>query len=316
MNPGISAACGAALCWAGCSLFFTAAGKRVGSVPVSLIRLAMGLAFMVVFMLVVTGRPLPAATGHAWFWLGVSGLVGFLIGDICLFESFLWVGPRVSMLIMTIAPLVAAALSWVWLGEALTARAMIGIAMVIAGVAWVIFERRVDDTGKAHRHPVGGVVLAVIGAVAQGVGLVFSKVGMEVMSDSGQAVRQLTEIGNNAFVYGVAAAMLRALIAFAGYLVLYPLLGWGGRTLKALRHGSGMAHTAAGAFIGPFLGVGFSMVAILTVSPGIAATIMQTSPIIVIPFVAIVHKDRITLKALIATLLAVAGVAVLAVFGG
>ncbi len=314
MNAGFQAACGAAVCWAGCSLFFTAAGKRVGSVPVSLIRLAMGVVFMVVFMLIVTGRPVPLATGHAWFWLGVSGLVGFLVGDICLFESFLWVGPRVSMLIMTLAPLVAAALSWVWLGDVLAVPAMVGIAMVIAGIGWVVAERRVDDAGRVHRHPVGGVLLAVVGAVAQGVGIVFAKVGMEVVVD-GEMVRQLSGIGDSAFVYGIAASMMRALVALAGYVVLYAVVfPWGRKTVKALRHGPGMAHSAAGAFIGPFLGVGMSMVAVLTISPGIASTIMQTSSILVIPFVAILHKERITLQAIIAALLAIAGVAVLALF--
>ena len=64
------------------------AGKRVGSLALNLIRLCMGFAFLTIFVTIFRCKPLPLdATFHHWFWLSISGVIGFTIGDFLLLSQ-------------------------------------------------------------------------------------------------------------------------------------------------------------------------------------------------------------------------------------
>ncbi|MFW5796326.1 MAG: EamA family transporter, partial [Alkalispirochaeta sp.] len=82
---GQVAALGTAFCWAITSVSFEAAGKRVGSLQVNLIRLVIAFAIFTAYALIVHQRLLPFHAGrHVWVWLSLSGLVGFVFGDLFL----------------------------------------------------------------------------------------------------------------------------------------------------------------------------------------------------------------------------------------
>src|SRR5204863_7173927 len=103
---GQLAALGAAACWALTALIFEAAGKRIGSLSLNLLRLAVALAAMLPTVWLTTGNPLPvAASAGSWLWLSVSGLAGFVIGDLCLIKALVEIGPRLSTLLMSLGPL-------------------------------------------------------------------------------------------------------------------------------------------------------------------------------------------------------------------
>ncbi|HSN55647.1 MAG TPA: DMT family transporter, partial [Candidatus Sulfomarinibacteraceae bacterium] len=81
-HAGELAALATACCWTVTGLAFQAAGRRVGSLPVNLIRLVMAVFLLGGFTWATRGMPLPMdAPRHAWLWLSLSGLVGFTIGD-------------------------------------------------------------------------------------------------------------------------------------------------------------------------------------------------------------------------------------------
>jgi len=299
---GDLAGIGTAVCWAACSLFFTAGGKRVGSLAVNLIRLTLGLALLTAYGLIVHGQIVPAdATRHAWLWLGLSGVMGMAICDLCLFESFLLVGPRVGMLLLTLAPPVAAVVSWVFLGEGLTGLNLVGMGMVLAGVAWVVLERKQGPDGQRHRHAIAGVLLAIAGAITQGVGAVLSKIGMVRVVD-GEPVEQCAPF---------AAAQVREIAGLAAMIVFYFIIRAWPKTVSALRDRRALGYISAGAFFGPFLGVALSMVAIRHLPVGIATTFIMTAPVFVIPLTVILHKDKVSFRAVAGAIVAVAGVGVL-----
>ena len=296
-----------AVCWAACSLLFTAGGKRVGSLAVNMIRLTLGLAMLTLYGTVVHGQIIPTdATGHAWLWLGLSGVMGMAICDLCLFESFLLVGPRVGMLLLTLSPPVAAEISWVFLSEGLTGLNLVGMGMVLAGIAWVVLERREGPDGQRHRHPVAGVLLGVVGAVTQGIGAVLSKVGM-VRQIDGEAVEQCPPF---------AAAQVREIAGLAAMVMFYFLIRAWPKTISALRDRRAMGYISAGAFFGPFLGVALSMVAIRHLPVGIATTFIMMAPVFVIPLTVILHKEKVGVRAVAGALVAVAGVGVLMLKAG
>lgn len=291
---GELAALGTAACWVATALTFEAAGRRIGSLMVNLLRMPLAFLLLTLAAWSLRGLPLPTdASGHAWFWLAVSGLVGFTFGDLCLFRAFVVLGPRLSTLVMSLAPVVAALLGWAVLGELLGPLDLLGMALTLGGVAWAVLERRRPGADPhAPRRPLAGVLLALGGAVGQGAGLVLSKLGM-------------------AGYPALPATQIRILAGTAGYLLLFTGLGWWPRVRPALRDRSAMAWTALGAFFGPFLGVTLSLVAIQHTETGVAASLMATTPVLILPVVILLKGEKVGLGGVLGALLAVAGVAVL-----
>ena len=118
---GELAALATAVCWTVSSLAFALAGGRIGSLAVNIIRLTLALVAFLIFGIFTRGEALPlSASPTAWLWLSLSGLAGFFFGDLCLFRAFVEIGPRLSMLIMALAPPLTALLGWLALGEKLT----------------------------------------------------------------------------------------------------------------------------------------------------------------------------------------------------
>jgi drug/metabolite transporter (DMT)-like permease len=316
---GISAL-GTAFCWAGSSLSFTAAGKRIGSVPLNLIRLVMAMAMLSVFMWILRGRLLPTdATAQNWFWLGLSGLAGFTFGDLFLFRALVLLEARLAMLVMTLAPPMVALIAWAVIGEALSPWSWMGIAMTVAGVAWVVTEKHHESSDSVvaqrgiivprdrHVRPrvsALGLAFAFLGAFGQAVGLVLSKIGLG-SHDAGAAT--LTRIISDAG----AGTQIRIIAGIGGFVVIFTAAGWWPRVAGAMRHPSGMGLAMLGSAVGPFVGVTLSLVAVRDDQTGVAATLMAISPIILIPASAIIHKERITWRAVSGAVLAVGGVAML-----
>jgi drug/metabolite transporter (DMT)-like permease len=80
---------------------------------------------------------------------------------------------------------------------------------------------------------------------------------------------------------------------------------------KAIRNTKGMSHTAAAAFVGPFLGVTLSMVAVTYTEAGVAQTLMSLMPVLIIPLVWVVHRQRTSWRGILGAMVAVTGVAIL-----
>lgn len=284
-------ALGTACCWTVTVLSFESAGKRVGSLAVNLIRLCIGFLFLGFYSLVTRGMVLPLdASSHAWFWLAVSGLAGFVAGDGFLFQAFVLVGARLSMLVYAAVPAITALLGWIIMGETLSRANLLGMALTMAGIGLVVVERGAKRNGPVTSRPFLGFLFAFLGAFGQAVGLVLSKYGMG---------------SYDAF----AATQIRAIAGILGFSVLFVFLQAWPRVRHALKERQAMQRISLGAFFGPFLGVSFSLIAIQHTATGIAATIMSMVPVLVILPAVILFKERVTAKEVLGAVVAVVGVA-------
>jgi drug/metabolite transporter (DMT)-like permease len=283
-----------AFSWTVGALAFTAAAKRLGSLPLNIIRLAIAWLMFVILESALRGLPLPTdAAAHNWLWLGLSGLVGFTIGDLCLFQAFILIGARLTMLVTALVPMMAAVMSWLALGEGLSALAIAGMALTTAGVAWVVLEERPAPPPHLGRNAASvGFLLALGASVCQAAGMVLSKQGLE---------------DYDAF----AGTQIRVTTGLVGFIVLVIVLRAWPRLKAGLAHRSGMGYATMGAFFGPFIGVGMSLVAVKYAPVGVAATIMAIVPVLIIPFVIVLYRERISPRAILGAVLAVAGVALL-----
>ncbi len=141
---------------------------------VNRVRLILALIFLIFTHWILLGQPIPLnAAPQRWFWLGISGVIGLVLGDAFLFQAFVWIGPRISMLMMSLAPVLATLAAWIFLGEVLSGGQIVGILITMAGVAWVVL----DQNGESSRNPgpeellPGEYIFALGGATGQALGL-------------------------------------------------------------------------------------------------------------------------------------------------
>ncbi len=286
-----------AIFWTVTSLAFESAGKRVGSLAVNLIRLVIAFFFIGFYSWAVRGFFFPTdATFFQWKWLALSGLIGFVIGDLLLFQAFVVVGARISMLMMALAPPFTALIGWMMLGEVLSAQNFLGMAVTLTGIIIVVLKREtISQNGKNIKrlkssYSVQGILLALGGALGQAAGLVISKKGMG---------------DYDAF----SSTQIRVLTGIIGFSVLFFFINRWPRVQAALRNIPAMKRITLGAFFGPFLGVSFSLLAVQHTKAGIAATLMAISPVLIIPPAVILFKEKVNWKEILGAVITVGGVA-------
>ncbi|QUI24533.1 DMT family transporter [Vallitalea pronyensis] len=279
-----------AICWSITATSFEYAGKKIGSLALNIIRLFMAFIFLGLFTWITRGLILPVdASLDTWIWLGLSGVVGFVMGDLFLFEAFVRIGSRISMLIMASVPPITAVLSFFILGEWMSVSQIIGMTITILGIAIVILVKGDHKGNIKLSHPVKGILFAFGGALGQTLGLILSKFGMA---------------DYNAF----AATHIRVITGILGFAIVFTVKKRWGSVARAFRQRKAMMVLTIGAIFGPFIGVSLSLVAIQHTNPGVASTIMAITPVLIIPFSIAVHKEKITLKEALGALLTVVGV--------
>lgn len=295
---GQIAALGTSFCWSATSVFFTLSGRQVGSVVVNRTRLLLAVVLVGLMHLATRGALIPLGAGlDRWGWFGLSGAVGFVIGDAMLFQAFVILGPRLSMLMMALAPVLGTLLGWVFLHEELTGLELAGIGLAVSGIALVVTDRPRNGNHEEQPRPanfVAGLLFGLGGALGQAGGLLFSKLGLagDFPALSGSLMRLI-----------VAAALMWAITLARGQAR---------PNFEALRaQPRALLGITGGAVFGPFLGVWLSLIAVQKAPIGIASTLMSLPPIILLPVGRLLFDERIGLRAVGGTVVAVAGSALL-----
>jgi drug/metabolite transporter (DMT)-like permease len=292
---GEIAALTTAVCWSVTSLFFAVASKQVGSQLVNRVRLPLAALLLAIAHLLWQGQVLPIhAEPSRWGWLGLSAISGLVVGDGLLLQAFVFIGARLAMLLMTLAPVIGALLAWVFLGETLSLLEVTAVILTVSSVAWVVSEQgNSDPVGGNPRNYLVGVLCGIGGAFGQALGLILSKRGM-------------------AGAFPALSASLMRLTTASAVIWLWALIqGQVRSTIEGLRHKHARWAIAGGALTGPFMGMTLSLVAVQFTHVGIASTLMSLSPVFLLPLSHWVFKERITQRAIVGTVVAMVGVAMI-----
>lgn len=293
---GELAGLGTSVLWTGTSAFFTLAGRKIGSVVLNRVRLVLAALLLTVTHQIIYGEVIPQSAGiSTWFWLSISGVIGLVLGDAFLFQAFVLIGPRLSMILMSLAPVLATITSWIFLREVLGWLQVFGIAVTLVGIAMVVFDRDGGNhTVHENRDYLRGILFGLGGATGQALGLVTSKLGL---ADGFPALS-----GN----------LIRMLAAVLVMWVLTIALGQARATIKTfVSAGKARLYVLGGAISGPFLGVWFSLIAVQNTEVGVASTLMSLPPIFLLPVGKIIFKEQIGRNAILGTVTALLGVAIL-----
>lgn len=298
MGQGESAALLAAAAWASASLLYS--GTKLSAWGLNLGKNILASGVLLIQLVIVTsfsGEPLFQADLNAWWWLGLSAVIGIVIGDTCYFRSLQILGPRKALIVSTTAPIFAAVLGFVLLGEAAGPAVLAGMLMTVGGVIYVIAERSSsgESPGLFPGSTASGVTAGIAAAVCQALGGVCSRIGMR---DCG----------------GVEGALIRLLVSAVGVIVIVAFRKQLREILRKLADRQLLKRFVPAVLLGTWLGIWLSQVAYKYATVSVATTLLATTPLFVLPLVRVFHGRRITPAAVGGTIIAVVGVA-LVVFG-
>ena len=295
-----------ALSWTATAIFADIASHRLGALPLNLIRMGLSIVFLSLLLVIVTGSPIPLyADGSTYLWLALSGLVGYVFGDWCLFSCYVLIGSKFGQILMTLAPPVAGIAGWLMLGEKMSWHAWIAMLVTLTGIAISIMAR----SGESHRLeiklPIKGVLLGIGAGIGQGVGLVLSKIGLENYA----AALPADVPARVSFMMPFAGTLIRAVTGFAGFFLLLAIMGKTSDLRKAVGDRQGMKFALLTTFFGPFLGVSLSLMAVQYANAGIASTLMALTPVLIIVPYSIINRQKISGKEILGTIITVTGAA-------
>ena len=296
---------GVAASWTVTAWFADKASRRVGAMVTNVLRLVLATLFLGILLWITIGHPYPVyADKDTWVWLGLSALVGYVFGDFCLFNCYLYIGPRFGQLMMTLAPPMAAVAGWILLGETLSWKSMLAMGITLCGIAISILSR---DSGRHFKLdlPLKGVLLGVGAGVGQGVGLVLSKMGMQYYAQAIPADAPSMMEGMLPF----ASTMMRAIIGGLGFLTILDLQKGFGKLRAAVKDPVTMKYASIITLFGPAVGVSLSLMAVRYANAGIASTLMALTPVLILVPEVLINKKKIRFKEIIGLAVSITGVA-------
>ncbi|NPV10837.1 MAG: DMT family transporter [Ignavibacteria bacterium] len=281
-----------AFLWSITSLLFANAVSRIGSVQLNVSRQIIALIFLstVIFLF---GFDL-SLTARQILFLGLSGFVGLTFGDTFLFLAYREIGARISMLIMSLSPAVAAVLAFFLLKEKLSFLTIIGMTVTLSGILLVVYDKNGKQENGINYL---GLFFAFLASVGQGIGLVLAKNAF---------------LESNNSLNGFVATFIRL---FASISILLPvsliMKKFKNPIIVFQKDPKAFLLTVGGSIAGPFLGITFSLIAVSHTKVGIASTIMALPPVIMLPLVKYFYNEKLNFRAVVGAFIAVFGVAIL-----
>ena len=281
-----------AFCWSGSSMAFTAATERIGSLQLNINRMILGV-FLLLGAIIVLNLNYVISLYQLEF-LVASGFVGFVIGDSFLFQAFRMIGARIGMLMMSLVPAISSVLAFLFLHEVINYWGIVGIVITMGGIGMVILQKNSDTLSK-YKLSKAGIFYGFMGAFGQAAGMILAKFAFEEGSING-FVATFVRLTSAVIIFLPLTIIARK---YKNPVMIYK------KDIKAL------TFTFVGTIFGPFFGVTCSLIAIANTKVGIASTIMATVPVIMLPLVWLIYKEKLTWRSIAGAFLAVGGVAIL-----
>ncbi|MGX8712622.1 MAG: DMT family transporter [bacterium] len=328
MFTGEFIALGVAVSWTATALFAEVASKRMGSLPLNTLRMTMSLLLLAVTLWLLLGVPYPRfADGDTWLWLTLSGVVGYVIGDYCLMQGYIYIGSRFGQLFMTLSAPTAAITGFLLLGERMSWLAIIGMVVTLSGIVMSIMSKKEKESVSDFNFhfsifnlkiPPRGIFYASMAGICQGFGLVLSKMGLEKYDKAlSMAGVDPTLSPDGAllpvplmFSIPFSATMIRAAIGLVGFFVLLVIFNrdWQQKLSHAAHDRKAMWCLLGATVFGPFVGVSASLLATQYTSTGIAQTLFALTPVLIIAPAAWLFHQKVTTREVIGAVISVVGV--------
>lgn len=285
---GALCALGAALTWAVTSLLVRTVCPPLSSVTVSVLRSLMGGGLLLAWVVAVGGlAKLGGMSAGTFALLAVSIVLAIAVGDVLFFESARFLGLARAMTVSMTYPLMGAILAAVFLDEPITARVVAGSLVTLSGLALIVLTRPADGSRQGHTRL--GLATATAAAAAWAISLLVLKPAMASLDAvTAQAVR----------------------LPLAGLLLMATPWGWDAPAQITRADRGVLARVALLGGVTAVSSVLF-VTGVKLANVAVAAVLSSTAPLFAIPLGLIFLGERLTVRAVLGTLVTVAGLAIL-----
>lgn len=292
MLIGETLALSVAIFWAITVVMFTDASNKIGALQVNINRILFATVLYLVYIS-FTGKTFVISSQQIII-LGISGIIGLVLGDTFLFKAFVTIGPALSMLIMCLSPIFTTILGSFLLNEYISLLTFIGILLTISGILLVVYKHN-DNDNVHHKITFKGLVYAILAALGQSVGFILSKEALNISE-----------------IDGFVAAFYRIAISAIAFLIIgIASKKYHNPVRVFLSNKKALLLTFIGSVTGPFLGIALSLLSIKYTTVGVSSTIMSIVPILMLPVQKFYYKEHITIKAIIGAIITVVGTSIL-----
>jgi drug/metabolite transporter (DMT)-like permease len=232
-----------------------------------------------------------------WLPLGISGFAGLALGDAALFEAFSRLGPRRTGILFAANAPITAVISAIIYNERFGLASIVGTVLVMAGVSLAIAYG--TRPGQSHTWE------DIRGSLHVGVGF-----GLAGALGQSIAVLVADPVFSNGSLDPWAGAAVRALI---GTLGLFALMPWferrhKGRPRVVFTPRLWLLVILSGT-LGMVVGKTLMLIALADGPPGLVSILVSTAPVIQLPIIWLVTRDRPPAGAWAGAALAAAGTA-------
>ncbi|RDJ03926.1 DMT family transporter [Rhizobium grahamii] len=268
------AAFGAAVCWALAGLFSAKPARHFGAMRFNSLKL-ISVSLVLLVEVLVTGSWRQLDINGA-FPLLLSGLIGIFAGDTILYSVLIRLGPRRTGVLFAMNAPMSAVLGWALLGETISPVALTGIALVTIGVVIaILYGKR-----SSQQHPWEAIQgplwiaigLGLLAALAQAAGSILARPVMQGGMDP--VLASLLRVG-------VSAACLTVISQLPFAARSRPRFSW-----------QSVAMTACSGLLSMALGMTLLLFALSGGNVGIVSTLSATTPVLVLPMIWAVTRER------------------------
>lgn len=226
----------------------------------------------------------------------LSGVVGFGVGDLALYQTFPRLGSRLSiMLVHCLAAPFAAATEWLWLGTRVSVAEALSSFVILGGVSLALAPS--EHLHIPRRTLWVGIAMGALAAAGQGLGAVLSRKAYAISAAANFEVDGITA-GYQRIWGGLALAFISIIWVKARHADAPPKHNWP----------KIWPWLALNVVCGPGLGVAFYQWALATTPTAIVLPIVALTPLVIIPFSWKLEGERPTLRSIVGGAVAVAGV--------
>jgi drug/metabolite transporter (DMT)-like permease len=286
---GESAALSAAILWAISSVIYSRLGLKITPLQLNLYKGIIAIA-LIAITLAIQGTALINLSTSTVVLLIISGMIGIGLGDTAYFSALNSLGARRTLLLETSSPPMGALLALIFIGEQLASSSWCGIFLTILGIAWVISERNPVDQISVSSQ---GIMWGILAALAQALGAVISRYALIQSAVSPLESTLIRLIGGTVIVIG---------------LLFVPVTKQTKMQWQLSRRSLGVIAIAA--FGSTYLGIWLQQISLKFAPTGIAQTFLATSPLFILPIVAL-QGEKISLRAILGVVISLAGIALM-----
>ncbi len=283
----------AALLWALAVVLFKRSGEHMSPLALNLFKNVVGCLLYLLTMLVLGRTLLPPVAGRDYLLLAISGVIGLSVADTLFLRCLNIVGAGTSQIIACLYSPSVIVLSTLFLGERLTGGDAIGTGLILGGVLLTYSPAPGRDPSKhiPRGKRLEGILIGAVSFALMALGVVVAKPALE----------------NTPLLWATSYRLVTGTIALTVIGAWQPAASGFWRSMRP----SGAYFTSLpAAVIGTYLAMIAWLSGVKYTTASAAAVLNQTSALFVLPIAAILLREPVTRRKVLALAMALAGVVI------